>query len=131
MKSYNLDYFSSRGWAFALVKEGKILYHSKSQGLRPLIFCIKNYKAQMRGATVYDKIIGRAAALLLCYGGVKKVLTLVISRGALIVLQRGGAEVKYGKITRQIFNQQGTDLCPMEKLSRGKSVQKFCKILDL
>jgi len=79
----------------------------------------------MRGATVFDKVVGRAAALLLIYGGVKKVLTPIISRGALTVLKRGGATIEYQKIVKNILNSSGTDLCPMEKLSQGKNAKKF------
>jgi hypothetical protein len=123
----NLDYFIKKGWSFALIKGGEILYYSKNQGLKPLIFCVKNYRRQMRGATVYDKVVGRAAALLLCYGGVKKVLTPLITRNALVVLQRGGAAAEYKKIVRHILNAPGSDLCPMEKLSRKKSPAEFAK----
>lgn len=131
MKEYSLEYFSSRGLAFALMKEEKILYKSKKPRLLPLLFCLKKYKKQMRGAMVYDKVIGRAAALLLVYGGVKKVLTPLISRGALQVLARGGAEVEYEKIVKNILNIKGDDLCPMEKLSQGKGVVEFAKIMGV
>ncbi len=127
----NLDYFIKKGWSFALIRGGKILYRSKSQGLRSLIFCVKNYRRQMRGAVVYDKVVGRAAALLLVYGGVKKVLMPIISRGALLILQRGGAETEYKKIVRHILNQRGSDLCPMEKMSRGKSIEEFCSLVGI
>ncbi len=116
-----------KNWSFALIGGGKILYYSKSQGLKPLIFCVKKYRRQMRGAAVYDKVIGRAAALLLVYGRVRKVMTPLISRGGLAVLRRGGAETEYKKIVRHILNAPGSDLCPMEKLSRKKSPAEFAK----
>ena len=83
----------------------------------------------MRGATVYDKVVGRAAALLLAYGGVARVLAPLISRGGLAVLRRGGAVVEYQKIVKNITNIKGDDLCPMERLSQGKSVEEFQKLL--
>ena len=83
----------------------------------------------MRGSTVFDKVVGRAAALLMIYGGVKKVMTPLISRGALIVLKRGGAKVEYQKIVKCILNVKGDDLCPMEKMSRGKSSKEFAGIM--
>ncbi|HRY52577.1 MAG TPA: DUF1893 domain-containing protein [Candidatus Portnoybacteria bacterium] len=131
MKEYSLDFFLAKGWAFALVKENKIIYRSKKQRLLPLLFCLKNYKAQMRGAMVFDKVVGRAAALLLVCGGVKKVITPLISRNALQVLARGGAEVKYQKIVKNILNMKGDDLCPMEKLSQGKKAEEFAKIMKV
>jgi len=131
MKEYNLEYFYSKKLAFVLIKGGKILYKSKKQRLLPLLFCLKKYKTQMRGAVVYDKVVGRAAALLLVYGGVRKILTPTISRNALLVLKRGGAEVEYKKIVKNILNNAGTDLCPMEKLSRGKSANDFAKTMKI
>lgn len=123
----NLQYFADKKLAFALIKNDKIFYASKKQRLEPLLFCLKKCKAQMLGAVVYDKVVGRAAALLLVYGGVKKILTPIISRGALVILKRSGAEVKYQKIVKNILNRAGDDLCPMEKLSQGKTAKEFIK----
>lgn len=127
----NLDYFIKKGWSFALIKGGKILYRSKNQGLKPLIFCVKNYRRQMRDATVFDKIVGRAAALLLADAGVKKVLTPLISRLALIILRRGRIEIEYDKIVKNILNRAGSDLCPLEKMSRGKNIEEFCLLVGI
>lgn len=96
-----------------------------------MLFCLKKFKAQMRGAMIFDKIIGRAAALLLSYSGAKKILTPVITRNALAILQRGGAEIKYDKIVKNILNLAGDDLCPMEKLSCGKTVEEFLTIIKV
>ena len=125
----DLHYFTGKKLAFALIKNEKIIYQSKKQRLEPLLFCLKKYKRQMRGATVYDKVVGRAAALLLAYGGVARVLAPLISRGGLAVLRRGGAVVEYQKIVKNITNIKGDDLCPMERLSQGKSVEEFQKLL--
>ena len=125
----DLKYFNDKKLSFVLSKGDKIIYRSKKQRLIPLLFCLKKYKAQMRGALVFDKVVGRAAALLLLYGGVKKVITPLISRGALIVLKRGGAKVEYEKIVKCILNVKGDDLCPMEKMSRGKTVTQFAKTM--
>jgi len=131
MKEFNLKYFSDKPWALVLIKNGRILYRSKKQRLLPLLFCLKKHKAQMRGGMIFDKVVGRAAALLLCYGGVKKVLTPTISRGALEILKRGGAKIESGEIVKNILNRAGDDLCPMEKLSRGKSIKDFAVIMKV
>ena len=129
MKEFDLKYFSEKSWAFVLIKNDLVLYRSKKQRLLPLLFCLKKYKIQMRRATIFDKVVGRAAALLLIYGGVKKVLTPTVSQGALIVLRRGGAKIEYGKIVKNILNRAGDDFCPMEKLSQGKNANDFAKIM--
>jgi len=50
---YNLEYFFEKSWSFVLMKNGKIVFKSKAQHLKPLIFCIKRHKKEMRG---YDHI---------------------------------------------------------------------------
>lgn len=125
----DLQYFTDKKLAFALIKKGKILYKSKSQGLKPLIFCVKNYKTQMRGATIYDKVIGRAAALLLVYGRVKEVMTPLINEDAIKTLHKNRIRISYTKKVKHIMNRQGNDLCPMEKLSQSKSSVEFAKIM--
>ena len=127
MKEYNLDFFLAKGWVFALIQEGKVLYKSKNHGLKPLIFCVKKYKTQMRGAVVFDKVVGRAAALLLIYGGVKEVLTPLISQGALNLFCKNKIKVSYIKKIKHILNKQRNDLCPMEKMSHKKLPAEFIR----
>ncbi len=129
MKIYNLSYFQDKNWSFVLIKKDKIVYRSKKQGLLPLIFCLKRNRQTMKGALVFDKIIGRAAALLLIYARVKKIMTPVITMQALKILRKNKTKVNYGKIIVKVLNKKGRDLCPMEKLSQGKSAKEFYKMM--
>lgn len=124
-----LEYFLEKKYSFVLVADGEIVYKSKLEGLVPLVSCLSNHRQQMQGAVIYDKIVGRAAALLLVLGGVKKVLTPLISHGALAHLRKNGVVVEYGKVVENISNRAGTDMCPMEKLSAGKSAEEFLPLL--
>lgn len=118
-----------KDWSFISAQGDSITYRSKDRGLAPLLFCLKNYRNEMRDAVVYDKIVGRAAVSLLAYAGVEKVLTPIISRGALAYLRKNGVIVEYGKIVKNIMNRAGMDLCPMEKLSEGKSAEELLTFL--
>lgn len=129
MKKYNLEHFKKTTWTFIVIKNGQIVYRSKKEGLRPLIFCLKYKKDILRGATVYDKIIGRAAAYLMIYGRAKNVMTPVISRSALKEFQKYKMPVQYRKTTGKIMNRRGDDLCPMEKLSKNKNPDEFARIM--
>lgn len=129
MKEYSLEIFQKTRWTFVLMKSGKIIYRSKKEGLRPLLFCLKNKKALLKNAIVYDKIVGRAAACLMIWGKAKSVMTPTISRSALKELKKNKIAVEYKNITGKIMNRAGNDLCPMEKLSKGKSAREFSIIL--
>ena len=129
MTKYNLDYFQKKSWSLVLIKNSEIIYRSKKQGLAPLIFCLKNKPGLLRGATVYDKLVGRAATLLMIYGKVKEVMTPAISRMALVELKKNNINSEYGEVVGKIMNRKGDDLCPMEKLSSGKSAEEFAGLL--
>ena len=117
-KIYNFDYFLGKPWSFVLIKNGKIIFRSKAERLKPLILCIRKHKNEMRRAIVFDKIVGRAAAMLLVHAQVKEVWTPTISRDARKYLEKNKIKAEFKKEVKNIMNQKGSDLCPMEKLSR-------------
>lgn len=122
-KTYSLDYFSGKNWSFVLLKDGEILYKSKADRLKPLIFCIKKHKKEMRGAIVFDKIVGRAAATLLAYAKVKEIWTPIISQDAKKYLKKSKIKIEFKKEVKNIMNQKRDDFCPMEKLSRKMGIK--------
>lgn len=72
----------------------------------------------LNGASVADKVIGKAAASLMVLGKVKEVYTHIISHPALRLLQDNGIEVSYDKIVPHIINRTQTGWCPLEQASR-------------
>ncbi len=122
---YNLSFFAKKPWSFVLIKNEKIVFKSKAQHLKPLIFCIKKYKKEMRGAIVFDKIVGRAAAILLVYAKVKEVWTPTISRSGKAYLAKNKVKIVYKKLENYIMNRRGDEVCPMEKMSLEMPEKEF------
>lgn len=116
--SNGVNYFLGKPWSFVLIKNEKIIYSSKAERLKPLIFCIKKHKKEMRGATVFDRVIGQAAAMLLAHAKVKEIWTPTISQDAKKYLEKNKIKIEFKKKIKNIMNRKGDDLCPMEKLSR-------------
>ncbi|WP_307758138.1 DUF1893 domain-containing protein [uncultured Mediterranea sp.] len=70
------------------------------------------------GASVADKVIGKAAASLMVLGGVREVYTRTISRPALQLLQEAGVMVTCDEVVDHIINRDRTGWCPLEQASR-------------
>ena len=87
---------------------------SRSNGIAPLLTRIED-KEDLRGMVCADKIIGKAAAMLLLYGGVRAVHGDVLSVRAKALLEREGVAVSYGVLTDGIINRKGDGPCPMEQ----------------
>lgn len=126
MKStYNLEYFSEKDWSFVLIKKDKIIYSSKLQGLKPLIFCIKKYRQGMPESIVFDKIVGHAAAILLAYAKVKEVWTPTVSKAGKEYLGKKKVKLAYKNEILRVMNRQGNDPCPMEKMCSEMAENEF------
>lgn len=88
---------------------------SDENGIRPLINWLTDPQSPLNGAYVADKIVGRAAAFLFVYAGVKAVYGDVMSEKAMAVLQEAGIPYDYGKPVPYIINRRGDGMCPMEQ----------------
>lgn len=72
----------------------------------------------LHGASVADKVIGKAAASLMVLGGVREVYTHTISQPALQLLQEAGVMVTCDEVVDHIINRDRTGWCPLEQASR-------------
>ena len=85
---------SQQNATFVAVKNEEI-YISHKRGVTPIIEKIDENSAFFSGATVADKVTGKAAAMLLVKYGVKELHTGVISRNALSFLADKNITVTY------------------------------------
>ncbi|HOA33149.1 MAG: DUF1893 domain-containing protein [Clostridiales bacterium] len=98
-----------------VVANGEKVIASAETSLKPLIEIVKTSPEILRGAAVADKIVGKAAALLLVHSGVREVYAEILSDFAVPVLERAGIQYHYNKKVPFIKNRAGDDTCPMEK----------------
>ena len=104
-----------------VVKNGKVLFETESQGLNDLVKAINQLQSSMKGSSVADKIVGRAAALLFVYSGVSAVFAATISDGGIEILDNNNVFHEFEKRVPRILNLKKTDVCPFEKLVAGLS----------
>lgn len=104
----NLD-----GHTVCLCKDGQCLVSDK-KGIAPMMGFIAEGR-DLRGYSVVDLVVGKAAALLFAKCGITQVFARVLSQKGQKVLQNFGISYSYGTLTDKILNRDGTDVCPMEK----------------
>ncbi|MBO5006382.1 MAG: DUF1893 domain-containing protein, partial [Clostridia bacterium] len=68
-----------------------------------------------------DKVVGKAAAFLYLFLGVKNLHALVISEHALSLLLGNGVAVSYDTLVPMIRNRTDTGFCPMEQATMNCS----------
>jgi len=119
----------------AIAKEGEIIFTSTDKGIKPMYTAVLKLKEELRGSSVADRVIGRAAAILCKYAGIKELYTKLISDEAIKVLKDGDITFTYDESSPYIKNRDKTDMCPVEKLSQNvdnpeELIQKISEFLD-
>ncbi len=99
---------------FAAVNAGDI-YISHDRGVAPILRKIDENRDFFNGAAVADKVIGKAAAMLLAKYGVVEIHTALVSKKALVYLENKSVKITYDSVVDHIINRNKTDMCPMEK----------------
>lgn len=107
--------------SFVLCK-GKTTVIETEAGLGPLFSVLKKGE-NFSGFCVADKIVGKAAAFLYVRLGVREVYAPIMSDAAIYTLARYGIYPICERSVVDIMNQDGTNLCPIEKL-----VEELCDV---
>ncbi len=99
----------------AIVKDGAVLYSSKSRRISGFLEAIEQCGENLNGASVADRVMGKAVALLSAYAGVKAVYAAVLSRKAMAVLKKNGVDMHWKELVENVLNEEKTGTCPLER----------------
>ena len=109
-----------------LIKEDKVIYEIKGSGIAPLLKIAQTDRNLLCGATVVDKIVGKAAASLFTLCGAAEVYALTLSRAGKEYLEDHGIAVSCDTFTEMIVNRQKTGMCPFEQAVKDAGEPEEC-----
>ena len=119
--------------SLVIVKKGKVIFETKKQGISGFLQAIEKLNKNLVAASVADKIVGVAVAMLCVYAGVVSVFALTISEGGMRVLEDNNIACLFEKKVSNILNRDKNDVCPLEKLAMasGSSDEAYVKLKSL
>ncbi len=129
IRSRRFGEFLKSADTFRVYKGRRLLFASRKDRLVPMVEYIENHAPHKEGVTVYDRIIGNAAALLLKTIQCRAVLSELGSENAIRTLKSAGIKFHFNETVDCIMNDSGQDMCPMERLSLGKNPEEFFRAL--
>ena len=100
-----------------LAKNGKILASGSGKGIAELVGFIETMGDKLAGASLADKVVGKAVAMLVRYAGISALHADLMSEPARNALNGTDIVYSFEKLVPNIINRTGDGLCPMEKLS--------------
>lgn len=102
-----------RGHSVAVCRAGEVMTRD-GRGIAPLL-AIASEESALRGASVADLIVGKAAALLMARAGVSEVYAEVMSEAGERTLSEHDIPHSCGLLVPYIIDRTGKDVCPMER----------------
>jgi len=102
--------------SLVVAKEGRVIFETEAHGINGLLDAIKRLGDNMADSSVADRIVGRAAALLLVYSGVVAVFAATASEGGIKVLKEHNIFHEFERRVPRILDVKKVDVCPFEKL---------------
>jgi len=109
-------------------KDDKLIYASNKDRLLPLLEYLDE-SPQYHQVVIFDKLMGNAAALLAIKAGGCQVFSPLGSQLAVKTLEQYGITYHINEIVPCIQRPDGTDMCPMEKLSLDMKPEEFYEAL--
>jgi hypothetical protein len=103
----------------------KLLFSSQAEGLLPLMGYAAKFAPNKKDVTVFDRGVGNAAALLLKKALCKEVYSQLDSESAIQAPESFGIKNHFNEVMPCIQDDSRQNLCPMEKMSLGKTAEEF------
>ncbi len=108
------DLITNGDYVCVVVKNDEIIYTSKARGIFPLYEAKEILKIDLNGASLADRIVGKAAAMIAVESGITSIHGQVMSENAIKYIQSHEIGYSYDKWTEYIKNRERTGMCPVE-----------------
>jgi hypothetical protein len=127
-----VEKLDASGLSLMVYSGGEVIFKSASKGVRPHLEAINALGTRLKGTIMVDKIIGRAAALLILYSEAAEVHAGVVSKGGREVLERAGTPLFFVEETEHIKMVDGRIYCPFEAMVQGidDPIQAYHSIVE-
>jgi thioredoxin 1 len=100
-----------------IVNSGEIIFETASRGISGFLEAIEKFGDNLQEASVADRVIGKAIALLCVYAKVKAVYAIVLSEKAKVVFEQNMIYHEWNELVESILDGDNRELCPFEKLA--------------
>ena len=103
--------------AFVLVKDERVLACGTRDGIGELLDTLDWLGEAARGASLADKVVGKAVAQVAVHAGLRAIYTPLASEAARRVLDLAHISLDADHVILLILNKRGDGACPMERLT--------------
>jgi len=107
---------TERQLTLCVVKEGFIIFESKTHGVSGFMEAVEEFKSRLDGASVADRVVGKAIALLCVYVNARAIYAATISNAAKALLDGSSVYLEWDSLVENILSADRSKTCPFEQL---------------
>ena len=107
---------AERQLTLSVVKEGRVIFESKTHGVSGFMEAIEEFRGRLDGASVADRVVGKAIALLCVYAKARAVYAATISNAAKALLEESSVYLEWDSLVENILSADKLKTCPFEQL---------------
>jgi hypothetical protein len=126
----NFEKFLKSKDTIRVYKGDKLIFSSQKERLLPLLEYAKRFVPNEKDVIVFDRVVGNAAVLLLKKILCSEVFSPLGSEMAVKALYSFGIKYHFTEIVPCIQDDTMKNMCPMEKMSLGKTSEEFYQALN-
>jgi hypothetical protein len=107
---------NEKGLTLSIVKNAETIFDSLSYGISGFLEAVEKFGDKLEGASVADRVAGKAIALLCVYAKVKAVYAITLSKRARAVFENHAIYHEQDNLVESILDVNKVGICPFEKL---------------
>lgn len=106
-----------KGLTLSIVKGNEIIFESSSHGISGFLEAIERLRDRLERASVADRVVGKAIALLCIHAKVKAVYASILSKRGKVVFEEYAVYHELDDLVESIFDTRKGRICLFEKLA--------------
>jgi hypothetical protein len=109
--------YHSNAYAFVIVRDGRVVATGTRDGVGELLDAVARHGDALRGATLADRVVGKAVAMIAAFAGIAEIYTPLGSQAAAEVLAAHAISFAAERVVPLIRNKRNDGPCPLERLT--------------
>lgn len=102
-----------------IVKNSKIIFKTTETGIKGFLKAIEESENSLENASIADKVVGKAIALLCIYSKVSAVYAKVLSKKAKNILKKHKIDHEWSLLVDEILDFKKNQTCPFEMKAKN------------
>jgi len=102
----------------SIVKNAEVIFETASHGISGFLETIEKFGGKLEGASVADRVVGKAIALLCVYARVKAIYATTLSKNAKVMFEKHAVYHEWCNLVENILDIDMVKMCPFERLAK-------------